>query len=72
MEENVGEDLWIQERISVADVIANGQPESARLRGFQIIQSANDSSSSSCSESNSSKVKISLLQAMEAHRVARG
>jgi hypothetical protein len=53
VKKNASEILCIQERISFADVIANGQPKSARRRGFQIIQSGNDSSSSSSSESNS-------------------
>jgi hypothetical protein len=53
MKKTASKELCVQERISVADVIANGQPKSARQRGFQIIQSANDSSTSSSSESNS-------------------
>jgi hypothetical protein len=53
MKKDASEALCVQERISVTDVIANGQPKSARQRGFQIITSANDSSSSPSSESNS-------------------
>jgi hypothetical protein len=53
MKKNASEELCVHERISVVDVIANDQPKSARQRGFQIIQSADDSSSSTSSESNS-------------------
>lgn len=56
MKKNASEELCVQERISFAGVIANGQPKSSRQRGFQINQSVNDSSSLSSSSSESKSI----------------